>query len=72
MKIPPSQLRLIYYFDNPDAQETDSGIGAHTDYEFLTILLTTAPGLRALNGDGEWIDVPVLESCQGTFDVRAN
>lgn len=60
---PPSQLRLIHYFDNPNAQEHDSGIGAHTDYEFFTILLPTAPGLQALNGANEWINVPLIEDC---------
>ncbi|GAA5315506.1 MAG: 2-oxoglutarate and iron-dependent oxygenase domain-containing protein [Candidatus Pelagadaptatus aseana] len=60
---PPSQLRLIHYFDNPNASANDSGIGAHTDYEFFTILLPTSPGLQALNGAGEWVDIPVLDDC---------
>ncbi|MDF1763213.1 MAG: 2-oxoglutarate and iron-dependent oxygenase domain-containing protein [Oleibacter sp.] len=60
---PPSQLRLIHYFDNPNAKENDSGIGAHTDYEFFTILLPTAPGLQVLNGANEWINVPIIDGC---------
>lgn len=60
---PPSQLRLIHYFDNPNASEADSGIGAHTDYEFFTILLPTSPGLQVLNGANEWINVPLLDDC---------
>lgn len=60
---PPSQLRLIHYFDNPNAREDDSGIGAHTDYEFFTILLPTSPGLQVLNGANEWINVPIVEGC---------
>jgi isopenicillin N synthase-like dioxygenase len=60
---PPSQLRLIHYFDNPKASDDDSGIGAHTDYEFFTILLPTAPGLQVLNGANQWIDVPLLDNC---------
>ena len=60
---PPSQLRLIHYFDNPNASDNDSGIGAHTDYEFFTILLPTSPGLQVLNGANEWINVPLLEDC---------
>lgn len=60
---PPSQLRLIHYFDNPNASDDDSGIGAHTDYEFFTILLPTAPGLQVLNGANEWINVPLLDDC---------
>lgn len=63
LTLPPSQLRLIHYFDNPNATENDSGIGAHTDYEFFTILLPTAPGLQVLNGANEWINVPVLKDC---------
>lgn len=54
---PTSQLRLIHYPFNPDAQDA-VGIGAHTDYEVFTILHSTAPGLEVLNGAGEWIDVP--------------
>ncbi|WP_447529105.1 isopenicillin N synthase family dioxygenase [Vreelandella sp. TE19] len=54
---PPSQLRLIHYPFNPDAQDAQ-GIGAHTDYECFTLLLPTAPGLEVMNGAGEWIDVP--------------
>lgn len=57
---PASQLRLIHYFDSSDSPDEQQGIGAHTDYEFFTILLPTSPGLQVLNGAGEWIDVPVL------------
>lgn len=60
---PPSQLRLVHYFHNENAKETDSGIGAHTDYEFFTLLLPTSPGLQALNGAGQWINIPVVEDC---------
>ena len=60
---PPSQLRLLHYFENPDAEAETSGIAAHTDYEFFTILLPTAPGLQVLNGANEWIDVPLLQDC---------
>jgi isopenicillin N synthase-like dioxygenase len=63
LSAPPSQLRLIHYFDNPNARDDDSGIGAHTDYEFFTILLPTAPGLQVLNGAGEWINVPLVNDC---------
>ncbi len=60
---PPSQLRLLHYFDNPNAKASDSGIGAHTDYEFFTILLPTSPGLQVVNGAGEWINVPLIDDC---------
>ena len=57
---PPSQLRLIHYPYNADAQDA-MGIGSHTDYECFTILLSTAPGLEVMNGAGKWIDAPPLE-----------
>lgn len=57
---PPSQLRLIHYPFDPQAEDVQ-GIGAHTDYECFTLLLPTAPGLEVMNGAGEWIDVPYRE-----------
>ncbi|OBC00839.1 2OG-Fe(II) oxygenase [Mycobacterium sp. 852013-50091_SCH5140682] len=62
----PSQLRLVHYPFNPDAQD-GQGIGAHTDYECFTLLKPTAPGLEVLNGAGAWIDVPPVD---GTFVVN--
>ena len=63
---PPSQLRLIHYPFHPDRMDRP-GIGAHTDYELFTLLLPTAPGLEAMNGGGEWIDVPPVP---GAFVVN--
>lgn len=54
---PPSQLRVVHYPFDADAVDQE-GIGAHTDYEFFTILHTSAPGLEVKNGRGEWIDAP--------------
>lgn len=54
---PPSQLRLIHYPYQADAADTP-GIGAHTDYECFTLLLTTGPGLEVMNQAGAWIDAP--------------
>jgi len=62
----PSQLRLVHYPFNPDAEDA-LGIGAHSDYECFTLLKPTAPGLEVLNGNGEWIDVPPIE---GTYVVN--
>lgn len=56
---PPSQLRLLHYPFDPNAVDVQ-GIGAHTDYECFTLLLPTAPGLEVMNGEGEWIDVPLV------------
>jgi isopenicillin N synthase-like dioxygenase len=63
---PPSQLRLIHYPYNPDAEDS-MGIGAHTDYECFTILLPTAPGLEVMNGAGVWVDAPPVP---GSFVVN--
>jgi isopenicillin N synthase-like dioxygenase len=57
---PPSQLRLIHYPHDPAAEDR-MGIGAHTDYECFTLLKPTGPGLEALNGAGQWIDIPPVE-----------
>ncbi|CAN5465970.1 oxidoreductase [soil metagenome] len=62
----PSQLRLVHYPYNPDAEDA-LGIGAHSDYECFTLLKPTAPGLEVLNGAGEWIDVPPIP---GTYVVN--
>jgi isopenicillin N synthase-like dioxygenase len=63
---PPSQLRLIHYPYDPSALDQE-GIGAHTDYEFFTVLRGTAPGLEVRNGAGEWIDAPPIP---GAFVVN--
>jgi len=60
-RLPTSQLRLIHYPLDPDPVADRPGIGAHTDYECFTILLPTAEGLQVRNGEGEWIDVPLVE-----------
>ncbi|SEG31179.1 isopenicillin N synthase family dioxygenase [Marinobacterium lutimaris] len=56
---PPSKLRLIHYPYDADAEDRP-GIGAHTDYECFTMLLSDKPGLEVMNEDGEWIDAPPL------------
>ena len=63
---PPSQLRLIHYPFHAGRADRP-GIGAHTDYELFTLLLPTAPGLEAMNSNGEWIDVPPVP---GAFVVN--
>ncbi|MEH6675581.1 isopenicillin N synthase family dioxygenase [Phenylobacterium sp.] len=59
---PPSQLRMIHYPYDPMAEDRE-GIGAHTDYEFFTVLRGTAPGLEVRNGAGDWIDAPPRPGC---------
>lgn len=63
---PPSQLRLIHYPHDPAAADR-GGIGAHTDFEFFTLLRSTAPGLEVRNGAGAWIDAPPIP---GAFVVN--
>jgi len=63
---PPSQLRLIHYPYDPAAHDQE-GIGAHTDYEFFTVLQGTAPGLEVRNDEGAWIDAPPIP---GAFVVN--
>lgn len=60
MDKPISQLRLLHYVRK--SQRVDHGsvnMGAHTDYECLTLLHTRNPGLQVLAQDDTWIDVPV-------------
>jgi isopenicillin N synthase-like dioxygenase len=57
---PPAKLRLIHYpFDG--SAEDRPGIGAHTDYECFTMLLSDQPGLEVMNEDGIWIDAPPIK-----------
>lgn len=64
MTKPVSQLRLLHYVRatghgaGPGAQKTVN-MGAHTDYECLTLLHTRNPGLQVMTAADTWIDVPV-------------
>ncbi len=52
-------MRLLNYPEN-DAPLTDAnvGISAHTDFECMTLIYQTAPGLELFATDGNWYDVP--------------
>ncbi len=52
-------MRLLNYPEN-DAPLTDAdvGISAHTDFECMTLIYQSAPGLELMAADGEWYDVP--------------
>ncbi|WP_420030630.1 isopenicillin N synthase family dioxygenase [Pseudomonas oryzihabitans] len=51
-----------------DIQQEEIGIGAHTDYGFLTILSQDAVGgLQVRNRSGDWVSAPPIE---GTFIVN--
>lgn len=61
--------RLLHYPSQGDASAPDEiGIGAHTDYGFLTILSQdSVGGLQVQNKAGEWISAPPVE---GTFIIN--
>jgi isopenicillin N synthase-like dioxygenase len=59
MTMPISQLRLLHYVRTEGAENHKSvNMGAHTDYECLTLLHTRNPGLQVMTTDDRWIDVP--------------
>lgn len=63
MRKPTAQLRLIHYPENQipcREAHSHSMMGAHTDYEFFTLLYQTMPGLQTVNVQGEWLDAPPL------------
>lgn len=63
MSKPISQLRLLHYLRNGDnADHSSVNMGAHTDYECLTLLHTRNEGLQVMTQDDRWIDVPVDQS----------
>ncbi|MEH7829350.1 isopenicillin N synthase family dioxygenase [Gemmobacter denitrificans] len=60
MTKPISQLRLLHYLRAAGTTDHKSvNMGAHTDYECLTLLHTRNEGLQVLTQDDQWIDVPV-------------
>ena len=60
MAKPISQLRLLHYVRGAQTANAKSvNMGAHTDYECLTLLHTRNEGLQVLTADDRWIDVPV-------------
>ena len=60
MDKPISQLRLLHYVRQATTTDHKSvNMGAHTDYECLTLLHTRNEGLQVMASDDTWIDVPV-------------
>ncbi|MGV8987766.1 MAG: isopenicillin N synthase family dioxygenase [Cypionkella sp.] len=60
MTKPVSQLRLLHYVRKNEGTEQKSvNMGAHTDYECLTLLHTRNKGLQVMTQNDSWIDVPV-------------
>lgn len=68
MSKPISQLRLLHYVRGQIGTDSKTvNMGAHTDYECLTLLHTRNAGLQVMTTDDRWIDVPVDQS---TFVVN--
>lgn len=60
MTKPVSQLRLLHYVRQAiTTNHASVNMGAHTDYECLTLLHTRNKGLQVMTQDDQWIDVPV-------------
>lgn len=60
MSKPISQLRLLHYVRQQHTKDHKSvNMGAHTDYECLTLLHTRNKGLQVLTQEDSWIDVPI-------------
>jgi isopenicillin N synthase-like dioxygenase len=60
MSKPISQLRLLHYVRQAATKDHKSvNMGAHTDYECLTLLHTRNKGLQVMTQEDTWIDVPV-------------
>ncbi|HNP35974.1 MAG TPA: 2OG-Fe(II) oxygenase family protein [Woeseiaceae bacterium] len=52
-------LRLLRYPPAPRAvNSSDVGIAAHTDFECISLLYQTAPGLELRDVNGRWLDAP--------------
>ncbi len=60
MTKPISQLRLIHYVKPAQSTARKTvNMGAHTDYECLTLLHQQQAGLQVMTRDNVWHDVPV-------------
>jgi len=60
MTRPISQLRLLHYVGQNNVIDVKSvNMGAHTDYECLTLLHTRNAGLQVMTAEDRWINVPV-------------
>lgn len=64
-------MRMNWYqrhSDDPELDEAQMALGAHTDYGILTVLLADpGPGLQILSDDSQWIDLAPLD---GAFIVN--
>lgn len=58
-----STMRLLHYPAIPDEQQLAAsvGIAAHTDFECITLIAQTAPGLELLDSEDNWREAPAGE-----------
>ena len=57
-----NKMRLLHYSEAvTQIDDRAVGIAAHTDFECITLLYQTAPGLELLNVNGDWLDAPVRD-----------
>ena len=55
-------LRLLHYPQNDIGGDDENvGISAHTDFECLSLLYQTAPGLELTDVNGRWYDTPATD-----------
>lgn len=55
-----STMRLLHYpaHTSSAAETANVGIAAHTDFECITLISQTAPGLELMDANGDWYDAP--------------
>ena len=58
-----STMRLLHYpAHTMDVdEEADVGISAHTDFECISLISQTAPGLELMDVNGDWYDAPAKD-----------
>ncbi len=58
-----STMRLLNYppSENDSEQAANVGIAAHTDFECITLISQTAPGLELMGVNGQWFDAPASD-----------
>ncbi|KKY18786.1 putative 2og-fe oxygenase [Phaeomoniella chlamydospora] len=59
-KFPITGMRALYYPPTPvDENSHNVGLGAHSDFSWLTLVLQdNVPALEVLNEDGIWVEAP--------------
>lgn len=61
-----SMRLLCYDGDTRASADEEVGIAAHTDFECITLIYQTAPGLELRHVNGQWLDAP---ACVGRIVV---